>query len=141
MSDAADNTISTILSRGPAALLGGPEEVLHNPRLSLADKREVLARWASDTHAVENAPALRQLDDGSVVQVDEILCALKALDGQEGRAPAERPVWIAHTRKRGRFPHRPRIIRTHRREDEDPPPRPAAAAFPVRIKLTDAVAA
>jgi hypothetical protein len=141
MSEAADKSISIIMSRGSRALLGGPEEVLRDPRLNLAEKREVLARWASDAHAVENAPALRQLDDGSVVRVDEVLCALKALDGPEGRPPAERPAWIAHTRKRGRFPHRLRIIRSHRRDDDDPPPRPAAAAFPVRIRLAQAVAA
>ena len=58
-----------------------PREVLKHPRLSPADKRALLAGWASDACAVEGRPAWRQLPDtGAVVPVDEILAALRELD-------------------------------------------------------------
>lgn len=34
----------------------------------------------SDLRAVENQPALHRLDDGTLLHIDEILDALKALD-------------------------------------------------------------
>ena len=58
-----------------------PREVLEHPRLSPADKRALLAGWASDACAVEGRPAWRQLPDtGAVVAVDEIHAALRELD-------------------------------------------------------------
>jgi hypothetical protein len=106
----------------------------------VAEKREILARWASDAHAVEDVPALRQLDDGSVVAVDLILQALKSLDCDEGRTTARRPAWKPYARKRGSLLSRIRIPRRPS-DDDDPPPRPASAAYPVRIELADALAA
>ncbi|MFG1190725.1 hypothetical protein [Xanthobacter flavus] len=56
-----------------------PDQVLDHPSMSDAEKRALLSSWASDRHAVENAPALRRLDSGAVVPVDDILAALAAL--------------------------------------------------------------
>ncbi|HEX2135217.1 MAG TPA: hypothetical protein VHG30_04820 [Microvirga sp.] len=82
--DAELRTSSTAPIASPTlrgAVFFHPREVLEHPRLSPADKRALLAAWASDACAVEGRPALRQLPDtGAVVTVDEILAALRALD-------------------------------------------------------------
>ena len=57
-----------------------PIEVVSDPMMSKGAKRALLASWASDIRAVENRPSLRRLDDGTELQIDEILDALKALD-------------------------------------------------------------
>ena len=129
------------MSLGLTPLLGNPDDVVRHPRLTVAEKREVLARWASDAHAVEDAPALGQLDDGSVVAVDAILHALKSLDTDEGRATSGRPAWKPHARKRGNLLCRFHYVHRRSDDDYDPPPRPASAAYPVRIELADALAA
>ena len=56
-----------------------PDEVLSDFRLTHADKREILASWACDVRAVPNRPALRQLDNGAVVHIDDVLQALNSL--------------------------------------------------------------
>ena len=61
------------------SVLVHPDQVLHHPSLSVEEKRALLSSWASDRRAVENAPALRRLDSGATVCVDEILAALAAL--------------------------------------------------------------
>ncbi len=38
-----------------------PHEVIEDPSLSLAEKRAILAEWASDRSAVESRPTLRWL--------------------------------------------------------------------------------
>lgn len=57
-----------------------PDEVLADPSLWDEEKRALLAAWASDAHAVEGRPTLRQLDSGAIVPVSEILAALRSLD-------------------------------------------------------------
>jgi hypothetical protein len=58
------------------ALHTHPDDVASDPELTFAEKRAVLASWISDSRAVENAPPLRRLDSGAVVEVDVILRAL-----------------------------------------------------------------
>jgi hypothetical protein len=65
---------------GTAAFYTGPDDVASDPKLTTAEKREVLASWISDARAVENAPALRRLDSGAVIEVDAILRVLVSLD-------------------------------------------------------------
>lgn len=64
-----------------------PFEVVSDPVMSKVAKRALLASWASDLRAVENRPSLRRLDDGTELQIDEILEALKALDSPEPQCP------------------------------------------------------
>ena len=73
----------------PARAFDHPDEVVHNPDLTLNEKRAILASWASDACAVEAAPALRR-PPGSrrAVKVDEILEALRTLDKQAGETGA-----------------------------------------------------
>jgi hypothetical protein len=56
-----------------------PREILDDPSITVARKRELLAFWASDIHAVAGAPALR-CARGVTVHIDELLDALKELD-------------------------------------------------------------
>jgi len=65
-----------------------PSEVVADPNLSLAEKRAILASWASDASAIASCPALRSPDGlKALVHIDEILEALRALDGNGPRNP------------------------------------------------------
>jgi hypothetical protein len=64
----------------PPQVFEHPSEVLNDPDLSLNEKRALLASWASDACAVEAAPALRKGRNGRLIEFDEIMDALRALD-------------------------------------------------------------
>jgi hypothetical protein len=114
----------------PGDVFRHPREVLAHPLLSNADKRAILAAWASDACAVENAPAMRCLTGcrAEPVPVEAVLAALGTLD--RGPPPAE----VAHPGGRA-LPRRVRRGSSLRRyprfgrrnDDDDPPPCPAAA--------------
>jgi hypothetical protein len=115
-------------------MLWHPDEVLSHPKLDLDEKRALLASWASDVHAVPGTPSLRHLDSGAIVNVDDILQALKALDNESGASKN-----VAGARLRLPFQRRlhavlrpPARTRWRRDEDDDPPPCPASAAIPPR---------
>ena len=74
-----DGSIATLFG------LTHPDDVVEDNSLTPAGKRAVLASWASDTRAVSNRPALRQLDNGAIVHIDDIMAALRALDGDGQR--------------------------------------------------------
>jgi hypothetical protein len=57
-----------------------PSEIVHDPILTIARKRQLLAYWASDIHAVSGAVALRCYAFGPTVSIDEIQSALRELD-------------------------------------------------------------
>lgn len=57
-----------------------PSEIVHDPMLTLARKRQLLAYWGSDVHAVAGAPALRTYAHGPSVSIDDIKAALCDLD-------------------------------------------------------------
>ena len=48
--------------------------------MTVAEKRSVLASWASDACAIESNPALRATVTGNVVRYDDIIDALQSLD-------------------------------------------------------------
>lgn len=103
-----------------------PAEVLADEELSKDEKRSLLASWASDMRAVENWPALRRLDNGTLLTIDEILSALKALDRpavatcRSSTVHASRRGYIGKLQDPG--PEDP--------DDDNPPPKPAAAMRP-----------
>lgn len=76
----------------PGLSFDHPSEVLACVETPTAERRAILAAWASDARAVENAPHLRQLENGARVTVSEILEALRRLDaeGADRRLPAPR---------------------------------------------------
>ncbi|MBZ9964576.1 hypothetical protein [Mesorhizobium sp. BR1-1-2] len=117
-----------------SSLPKNPGDVLNCSTMSLAAKRALLASWASDRHAVDDAPSLRRLDDGSVMNVDETLRALKALDEREQGNPPHRAASPSQRRSFGRFRRGSwsRWVAGIRGEDDDddPPPSPVCAAIP-----------
>ncbi|XYD11427.1 hypothetical protein R1A27_14075 [Methylobacterium sp. NMS12] len=75
----------------PGDVFRHPREVLRYPGLSRAEKRAILASWASDARAVDSCPTLRCLPGcrAEPVPLSAILEALQALD--EGSAPPAAP--------------------------------------------------
>ncbi len=84
--------LRTALERGvrPAVGFQNPDDVVKDPHLTLQDKREILASWASDASAVQDEPRLRWLL-GTVepVPLDDIRAAMDRLEAMERRR--ERP--------------------------------------------------
>ncbi len=119
--------------------LNHPEQVVRDPTLALEQKREILASWASDRYAVPDKPNLRQLDSGAILEVGEILEALRVLDNMESspgqvHRPFGRRSGIRQPR-RSVFPgwRSQRSQRDGRDDgDDDPPPFPACAMPPNR---------
>ena len=74
-----------------------PDDIVSDPTLTTAEKKAILASWSSDARAIENAPALRRLDSGAVVEVDAILRALASLDEPataKERSPRSPPLFL-----------------------------------------------
>lgn len=74
----------------PAGAFRTPMDVVTDPDLTVQEKRAVLASWASDACAVEAAPALRRPPSAPVVRFDDIMDALKRLDGEVAGKPQYR---------------------------------------------------
>jgi hypothetical protein len=83
---------STALARllRPTVGFSHPIDVLKDPHLDIAQKREVLSSWASDASAVVDRPTLRRLPAApEPVLLSDVLDALRRLDLMEaadGRA-------------------------------------------------------
>lgn len=106
-----------------------PEEVTDAPGLTRAEKRAILAAWASDRHAVEGAPSLRQLESGAIVPLDQILAALQSLDGEQTTPIAIRLAVPRRLRRRRAGAH---VWRARRPDDDPPPPTPKPARMRLR---------
>jgi hypothetical protein len=89
----------------PAQAFAHPKEVLADPDLTRNEKRAILASWASDACAVEAMPELRATPNGSAVKFDDIMQALRELDGE-----------VAETPKYRTFMRRARLLRPLRGE-------------------------
>lgn len=100
----------------PAADFAHPEDIVEDIVMTLVEKREILAAWASDANAVPDRPWLRQLDCGFQVPVREIVEALKALDEMEHASRSRRVRWT------NREPPAD--------DDDDPPPSPIGSRPP-----------
>jgi len=104
-----------------------PDDVVGLPGLTASEKRTILASWASDASAVPGIPLLRQLEDGTIATIDDILRALKTLDGVVDDSRRNRPLWTApYPRRRQKWSPWP--PRRRRDDDDDPPPCPAYRA-------------
>ena len=88
MRNGKDFDINRLLYPGEA--FGHPSEVLADPDLTRNEKRAILASWASDTCAVEAMPELRSAPNGSTVKFDDIMQALRELDGNVAETPKYR---------------------------------------------------
>jgi hypothetical protein len=110
-----------------------PDDVLGDAWLTAAEKREILASWASDVRAVADAPALRQLDNGAVIRIDDVLRALTALGDSRD---VGKPALVSRRDRRNsrlRLPKRLRsaLRRSWKDDDDDPPPCPAFIGSPL----------
>ena len=76
----------------PGDIFRHPREVLTYPGLTRAEKRAILASWASDARAVDSCPTLRRLPGSRAepVPLDAVLAALQALDEEPTDRPAVR---------------------------------------------------
>jgi hypothetical protein len=111
-----------------AAIYTHPSDVTNDPKLTRAEKRAILASWISDARAVENAPSLRQLDSGAVVEVDAIQQALVSLDEPAPTRTANCKRLPAWGRRRSGISW----LRGSNDNDDDPPPAPAGFGIPFR---------
>ncbi|MBN8991180.1 MAG: hypothetical protein J0H42_23280 [Rhizobiales bacterium] len=82
----------------PGTVFDHPRDVLADATLSRAEKRAILASWASDAAAVTSCPSLRAVPGTkSIVSIDEILEALSSLDYSPRTPPGGRPVRLKST--------------------------------------------
>ncbi len=101
-----------------------PQAVVRDPGMNVAEKRALLASWASDAHAVPDHPALRRLEDGRILEIDDILDALKQLD----TLPAAGIEPGVELYRRGHWSRLSRLWRRDNDDDDDDPLTPAPAA-------------
>jgi hypothetical protein len=71
----------------PAGAFRTPMDVVNDPDMTVQEKRAILASWASDACAVEAAPDLRRPPSAPIVRFDDIMDALKRLDGDAADKP------------------------------------------------------
>jgi hypothetical protein len=82
----------------PGTVFDHPKDVLADPTLSRAEKRAILASWASDAAAVNSCPSLRAIPGArGTVSIDEILEALSSLDRRPPNPPGGRPMRLRCT--------------------------------------------
>jgi hypothetical protein len=78
-----------------------PKDVVSHSGLTLAEKRAILASWASDASAIASCPSLRAPEGlKAPVTIDEILEALCALDGGPRHPPGGKPTRLRSTEHR-----------------------------------------
>src|SRR3954470_22953263 len=76
----------------PGSVFDHPRDVLADATLSRAEKRAILASWASDAAAVSSCPALRAVPGAKrPVSIDDILEALSSLDHTPRNPPGGKP--------------------------------------------------
>jgi hypothetical protein len=88
---AFDNVFDINALLHPGSVFDHPKEVVAHPHLSIAEKRAILASWASDASAIASCPALRARGLKAPVTIDEILEALSDLDDGPRNPPGGQP--------------------------------------------------
>jgi hypothetical protein len=83
----------------PSKAFSHPLDIVRDPDMTVAEKRAVLASWASDACAIESNPALRAATTGNVVSYDDIIDALQSLDVERS---SETLAYTFKRRQRGR---------------------------------------
>ena len=77
----SDNVYDLNALLHPGSVFDHPKDVLADTSLSRAEKRAILASWASDAAAVASCPSVRAVPGAStLVSIDDILEALSSLD-------------------------------------------------------------
>jgi hypothetical protein len=84
----------------PASVFDHPRDVLADTTLSRAEKRAILASWASDAAAVTSCPSLCTIPGAKrMVSIDEILEALSSLDHPPRTPPGGKPARLKSTER------------------------------------------
>jgi hypothetical protein len=87
-----DNVYDLNAILNPGSVFDHPRDVLADATLSRAEKRAILASWASDAAAVTSCPALRAVPGAKApVPIDDILDALSSLDHRPRTPPGGKP--------------------------------------------------
>ena len=87
-----DNVFDFTALLHPGTAFERPRDVVDHPGMSLAEKRAILASWASDASAIASCPALRAPEGlKAPVTIDEILDALCELDDGPRNPPGGKP--------------------------------------------------
>jgi hypothetical protein len=82
----------------PGSVFDHPRDVLADTALSRAEKKAILASWASDAAAVTSCPSLRGVPGARrAVSIDEILEALSSLDHSPRNPPGGKPARLKST--------------------------------------------
>jgi hypothetical protein len=105
----------------PASAFVHPMDVVRDPDLTLNEKRAILASWASDACAVEAAPDLRANASGRVVRWDDIMDALRILDGEADKYGKPLPHYKRVLARKSAGLLRPAGLRSRKRNDEGRP--------------------
>jgi len=93
MIEQTDNVFDLNAVLHPGTVFDHPRNVVADAALSLAEKRAILASWASDAAAVASNPALRELaGTRRIVTIDEVLEALSMLDDKPPGPPGGKPM-------------------------------------------------
>ena len=137
----SSSLFQSIRSSAPysASIYTRPSDVTGDPKLTTAEKKAVLASWISDARAVENAPSLRRLDSGAVVEVDAILQALVLLDEQAPERRENAKTLHCSDRKRSVISRWMTLVNPSKSpddNDDDPPPTPAGSGMPFHPTLS-----
>jgi hypothetical protein len=85
----------------PGTTFEHPRDVVSHPSLSLAEKRAILASWASDASAIASCPSLRAPEGlKAPVSIDDVLEALCALDEGPRHPPGGKPMRLPSVERR-----------------------------------------
>jgi hypothetical protein len=96
-----DNVFDLNAVLHPGTVYAHPRDVVTDASLSLAEKRAILASWASDASVIASFPALRAPEGlKAPVTIDEILEALCALDDGPRHPPGGKPMRLRSIERR-----------------------------------------
>ncbi len=85
----------------PGTAFEHPRDVVSHTGLTMAEKRAILASWASDASAITSCPSLRAPEGlQAAVTIDEILEALRALDDGPRHPPGGKPMRLRSVDRR-----------------------------------------
>jgi hypothetical protein len=95
-----DNVFDINALLHPGTVFEHPRDVVSHPGLTLAEKRAILASWASDVSAIASCLSLRAPAAlKTPVTIDEILDALCELDGGPRNPPGGKPFRLRSTER------------------------------------------
>lgn len=96
-----DNIVDLNSFLHPGTAFEHPRDVVSHPNLCLAEKRAILASWASDASAIASCPSLRAPEGlKAPVTIDEILEGLCALDEGPRHLPGGKPMRLRSAERR-----------------------------------------